>query len=74
MPPCARRSSPSLAARGMHDLEAEPRQAAIDQPRQRRVVVDIQQRGRRCGHVAAGGTWMTEKNSPSWRMALAKLS
>ena len=37
---------PLLAARGMHDVEAEPRQAAVDQPGQRRVVVDIQQRGR----------------------------
>ena len=63
-----------LAIGGMHDLEAEPRQAAVDQPGQRRVVVDIQQCRRRVGHVAAGGTWMTEKNRPSWRMALAKLS
>ena len=54
-----------LAAGGMDDLEAEPRQAALDQPRKRGVVVDIQQ-GRRHGvHVAVGGTWMTEKNSPS---------
>ena len=63
-----------LAAFGMHDLEAGTRQAAVDQPRQTGVVVDIQQCRRRWGHVAAGGTWMTEKNSPSWRMALAKLS
>ena len=47
---------PVLAARGMHDVEAEPRQAAVDQPGKRLVVVDIQQRGRRCGHVAACGT------------------
>ena len=47
MPPCASRSSPCVAAGGVHDLEAEPRQAAVDQPGQRRVVVDIQQRGRR---------------------------
>ena len=63
-----------LAIGGMHHLEAEPRQAAVDQPRQCGVVVDIQQCRRRLVHVAAGGTWMTEKNRPSWRMALAKLS
>jgi hypothetical protein len=36
-----------LAARRMDDLEAQPRQAALDQPGQRLVVVDIQQCGRR---------------------------
>ena len=46
---------PLRAAGRMHDLEAEPRQAALDQPGQRRVVVDIKQRGRGRGHVAAGG-------------------
>ena len=44
------------AVGGMNDLEAEPRQAAIDQPGQPGVVVDVQQCGRRGGHVAAGGT------------------
>ena len=47
---------PLCAAGRMHHLEAEPRQAAVDQPGQRRVVVDVQQRGRGRGHVAAAGT------------------
>jgi hypothetical protein len=62
------------AARRALDLETEPRQAAIDQPRQRFVIVDVEQRGGRGGHVVPEGTWMTEKNRPSWRMAFAKLS
>ena len=65
---------PLGAARGMHHLEAEPRQAAVDQPGEPRIIVDIEQCGHWSGHVAADGTWMTEKNRPSWRMALAKLS
>ena len=65
---------PLLAVRRVNDLEAGPRQAAIDQPGEAGVVVDIQQCRRGLVHVAAGGTWMTEKNRPSWRMALAKLS
>ncbi len=65
---------PDLAAGGVDHIEAEPRQATVDQPGKRLVIVDIQQRGHRSGHVAACGTWITEKNSPSWRMALAKLS
>ena len=63
-----------LPAGGMDDLEAVPRQAAVDQAGQRRVVVNVQQCRRGVVHAAAGGTWMTEKNRPSWRMALAKLS
>jgi hypothetical protein len=65
---------PVVAGRRMDDREAEPRQTALHQPGQRRVVVDIQQCRLRRVHVAACGTWMTEKNNPSWRMALAKLS
>ncbi len=65
---------PVCAAGRVDHLEAEPRQTALDQPGKAGVIVDIQER-RRCGvHVAAGGTCMTEKNNPSWRMALAKLS
>ena len=47
---------PVLAARRMHHVEAEPRQAAVDQPGQRVVVVDIQQCRLGIGHVAACGT------------------
>ena len=47
---------PLLAARRMDDLEARPRQAAVDQPGEARVVLDIQQCRRRGFHVAAGGT------------------
>ena len=63
-----------LAAGGMDDAKARSRQAAFDQSRQRVIVVDIQKGGLGGGHGAACGTWMTEKNSPSWRMALAKFS
>ncbi len=64
----------SLAARGMNDMEALPREAAFDQPRQRIIVVNVQQCRHGGDHVMACGTWMTEKNRPSWRMALAKFS
>ena len=47
---------PLRAADRMHHLEAEPRQAAVDQAGQRRVVVDIKQRGLGRVHVAAAGT------------------
>ena len=63
-----------VATRRMDNLETSPRQAAVDQPGEGLVVIDIQQCRRRFVHMAAGGTWMTEKNRPSWRMALAKLS
>ena len=46
---------PLCSATGMHDLQPKPRQTAIDQARQRLVVVDIKQRGRLSVHVAAGG-------------------
>ncbi|MGY4370278.1 hypothetical protein ACVW1A_006343 [Bradyrhizobium sp. LB1.3] len=58
----------------MKDLVAAPCQAAIDQARQRAVVVDVEQCWRALVHEAADGTWMTEKNKPSCRMALAKFS
>ena len=41
---------------------------------ERPVVVDVEQCGHALVHGAAGGTWMTEKNKPSCRMALAKFS
>ena len=64
-----------LAARGVNDLVAAPRQATIDQARERGVVIDVEQCWRALlGHEAAGGTWMTEKNRPSCLMALAKFS
>ncbi len=47
---------PFGAAVRMHHLDAEPRQAAVDQPGQRRIVVDVKQRGHGRGHVAAAGT------------------
>ena len=47
---------PIGAARGMNDLEAEPRQPALDQPGHRLVIVDIQQCGRRVVHGTAAGT------------------
>jgi hypothetical protein len=47
---------PGFAARRMNDLEAGPRQAAVDQPGKTGVVVDIQQCRRRRFHMAAGGT------------------
>ncbi len=45
-----------LAACGVHDLVARTRQPAVDQARQRRVVVDIEQCRRCAGHIEAGGT------------------
>ena len=63
-----------LAAQGMNHLVAAARQATLDDVRQRVVVIDVKQRRRGLAHVAAAGTWMTEKNSPSWRMALPKFS
>ena len=44
------------AARGVHDLEAVPRQAAIDKAGERSIVVDIEQCWCFGVHVAADGT------------------
>jgi hypothetical protein len=46
---------PLGSAASMHDLQPKPRQTAIDQARERFVVVDIKQRGRLSVHMAAGG-------------------
>ena len=64
---------PALALdRGLHD-EAAPLQSLLDETREPGIVVDIEDAERPVGH-AASGTWITEKNSPSWRMAFAKPS
>ena len=47
---------PSHPTGGMDHVEAKLGQAAVDQPRQRLVIVDIEQRGRDSGHVAVCGT------------------
>ena len=47
---------PVSAARRMNDVETKSRHAAVDQPGQRFVIVDIKQRGHCGGHVAADGT------------------
>ena len=44
------------AARRANDLEAEPRQAALNQPGECLVIVDIQERWHLRDHVAAVGT------------------
>ena len=62
------------AARGVKNAKPVSRQAAMNEAGQRLVIVDIQQCGVFETHIVAAGTWMTEKNSPSWRMAVAKLS
>jgi hypothetical protein len=64
---------PGLAVGGMLDVETLPLQPALHQPRERGIVVDIESGWCLVAH-AAGGTWMTEKNRPSWRMAWAKFS
>ena len=55
---------------------AAPRQPALGQPPQPVVVVDVEDAGAAwLAHWASGsGTWITDRNSPSWRIACAKLS
>ena len=55
------------------DLETARLQRLLHQSRQAQVVVDVQDSGVRLRHWVSG-TCITAKNSPSWRMALAKLS
>ena len=74
MPPCANARKACLAVGGVLDDEPLPLQPALDQSRKIGIVVDIEHGGGFDAHAAAGGTWMTEKNRPSWRMALAKFS
>ena len=68
----ARQRSDAVA--GVLDLETLPVQPALHQVGKVGVVIDVKEGGAFCCHAAVGGTWMTEKNRPSWRMALAKLS
>src|SRR3569623_599644 len=58
----------------MIDFNAMARKANSDQTGEARVVVDIEQSRVRRRHALTGGTCITEKNRPSCRMALAKLS
>ncbi len=54
---------------------AMARERARGEPPQPRIVIDIQDR--RWGgsvHPSVSGTWITDRNSPSWRIAWAKLS
>ena len=68
------------AFRHRHD-KAMPRERTPDQPAKTFVVVDIQdvrrsRGGDRVEHQSPSisGTWMTDRNRPSWRIACAKLS
>ena len=65
-----------VAVRRVRHLEAAAAERLLDEPHQRDVVVDIEDAddGLEPSDQAVSGTWMTEKNSPSWRMALAKPS
>jgi hypothetical protein len=66
---------PFGASRGAgHGVAATCKQL-LDQPAQARVIVDVENPARRLHQLAsASGTWITDRNSPSWRMASAKLS
>ena len=63
---------------GHHDLVALAAQRPLHESAQRGIVVDVEKprwislQGR--PHPAPSGTWMTERNRPSWRMASAKAS
>jgi hypothetical protein len=64
---------PRLGVLGHGDIEAPPAERALGQTAQAVVVVDIQDpRERYC--ASTSGTWITARNSPSWRIASAKLS
>ena len=72
---------PRLRIADMLDRITLAREDALHEPPQRRVVVDIENRQGPMGHGlimrgrhGVSGTCMTEKNSPSWRIALAKPS
>ena len=61
------------AARRAGDDKSSPREAPRDQPAQPLIVVDVQQTRksalRHLAHAPASGTWITDKNRPSWRIA-----
>ena len=61
------------AGRDNHGMAA-PAKQLLDQPAQPGVVVDIEDAPRLIHQPSAGGSWITERNNPSWRMASAKLS
>ena len=63
-----------FAIAGMLHGKPQSRQPALHEPRQTGIVFNIEQRGQGGCHELTCGTWMTEKNRPSWRIALAKLS
>src|SRR6185312_12298985 len=67
------RRESALAGRFAHDLDALAAEAALDQGAEAFVVVDVENLAWHWLQLGEG-TWMTEKNRPSWRMALAKLS
>ena len=62
-----------VSAEGMSHQEALTRQGALDQATQAGIIVDIEKPdGLDVGHAFAhnvSGTWITDRNSPSWRMA-----
>jgi hypothetical protein len=76
-----REGKPFGTALGNGHDEAMSRQGTRREPAQARVVIDVEDRrsGARfggCDHPwpSASGTWITDRNRPSWRIAWAKLS
>ena len=65
---------PGLPVGRMLHRAAPRRERATHQPRQPGIVVDVEQADRVAHRHALSGTCITEKNSPSWRIALAKPS
>ena len=60
---------------GEHDIIAPPSQRALGQAPQPGIVIDIQDaRPRLHDQLSRSGTWITDRNRPSWRIAWAKLS
>jgi len=56
------------------DLNALRAKPALYEAAETRFIVGVKDLLRHDVTQAVAGTWMTEKNRPSWRMALAKLS
>jgi hypothetical protein len=62
------------AVRGVN-IEAAPIERALNETPEAGVIVDVKNAARLVQAEGSGsGTWITARNSPSWRMASAKLS
>jgi hypothetical protein len=63
-----------VAACSGHDDMTSPSKQLLDQPACSGIIVDVQDTPRFVHQMSTSGTWITDRNKPSWRIASAKLS